>query len=312
MGGTMPMPQRPLTAVSVRTGGGAYLLDCGEGSQVPLRARGAGMGALRLIAITHLHGDHCLGLPGLLASLTLNGRQEPLTLVGPKGLEAFMGSVFHHLNWKMSFPQRFIELDAQADFGRKGPPPTAYEDKHISLRWLPLRHRIPCVGYRLQEHPRPGRFSVQAAQRLGLPPGPLYGQLQRGQAVQAPDGSNVDPSQVLGAPRPGRAVCLCTDTAACPNLYRLLDGADLAFVEGMFLQEHRELGVERMHLTAAEAGRIVARAGPRQAVLVHISPRYRQEQLPELEAEAQVSGAQVRMGASGERFSIPLVEEEAS
>jgi ribonuclease Z len=305
-GGMMPMPGRPLTAVAVRTGGAVYLLDCGEGTQVPYKAQHVGMRALRLVALTHLHADHCLGLPGVLMLRSQMEEASPLTIVGPQGIERFTRNVIRDLACRITFRLDFVELDPRESPDKKDPLPVAHADDLVTLRWLPLRHSVFCVGYRLEEHLRPGKFSVEAAQRLDIPPGPLFGRLQSGEAVTLPDGRTIAPDEVLGPPRSGRHMAFCTDTSPCKNLYRVLQDVDLAFLEGMFLPEHAEEAALKRHLAVADAARIAGRAGARQTVLVHLSPRYDNRQARQVDEVAKAAAPGVRRGRDGERFAIKL------
>jgi ribonuclease Z len=302
----MPMPGRFLTAVAVRTAGAVYLLDCGEGTQIPYKSQHIGVRALRLVAITHLHADHCLGLPGLLMLRAQVDDPAALTIVGPTGCRQFVRNVIHDLGCYIDFQLDFIEIDcADPDQRRKGPPPVVYQDELVKLRWLPLRHSVPCVGYRLEEHERPGKLDVRAAARLGLSPGPLLGRLQAGEPVTAPDGTQVEPQQVLGPSRPGRHLAFCTDTRPCRNLYRMLDQVDLAFLEGMFLPAEAAEAEHKLHLTVADAARIAGRAGALQTLLVHLSPRYDDRQAEQVDEIAARICTSVRRGHDGERIHVP-------
>ena len=305
-GGMMPMPGRPLTSVAVRTGGAVYLLDCGEGTQVPYKALHVGMRSLRMVAITHLHADHTLGLPGLLMLRSQMDDPEPLTLVGPRGLERFTRHVIRDLACRITFPIRYREIDPRLRPEPKGPLPEIYADDLVRLRYHPMHHSVFCVGYRLEEHDRPGRFDLARAQALGLPPGPLYGRLQNGETVTGPDGRTITPKQVLGPSRRGRRVAFCTDTAPCRGLYRVMNEVDLAFVEGMFLPEHEEEAKQKKHLLVSDAARISARAGARQTLLVHLSPRYDKAQAAEVSRLAAQINPTARRGQDGERVTVPL------
>ncbi len=308
-GGMMPMPGRPLTSVAVRTGGSVYLLDCGEGTQVPYKAQHVGMRALRMVALTHLHADHCLGLPGVLMLRSQMEEASPLTIVGPVGIERFTRNVIRDLACRITFRLDFVELDprdSSAEPDKKSPLPTAYIDDLVTLHWLPLRHSVFCVGYRLEEHQRPGKFSIDAAQKLDIRPGPLFGRLQAGETVTLPDGRTIEPAQVCGPPRSGRHMAFCTDTAPCPNLYRVLSKVDLAFLEGMFLPEHAAEAVQKKHLAVSDSARIAERSGARETILVHLSPRYDNRQARQVDEVAGAVAPNVRRGRNGERFEIKL------
>lgn len=305
-GGMMPMPGRPLTAVAVRTGGAVYLLDCGEGTQVPYKSQHVGMRALRMVALTHLHADHCLGLPGVLMLRSQMEEASPLTIVGPPGIERFTRDVIRDLACRITFRLDFVELDPRVSPDKNEPLPVAYEDDLVTLRWLPLRHSVFCVGYRVEEHRRPGKFSVEKAQELEIPPGPLFGRLQSGETVTLPDGRTILPARVIGPSRAGRHMAFCTDTAPCKNLYRVLSDVDLAFLEGMFLPEHADEAAAKKHLAVADSARIADRSGARETILVHLSPRYDNRLARQVDEVARKIAPNVRRGRDGERFEVKL------
>ncbi len=294
----MPMPMRRLTSVGLRTGqGSVYLFDCGEGTQIPYKELHLGLRALKLVAVTHLHADHCLGLPGLLMLRAQMPDPEPLTVLGPPGLKSFIHHVRRDLGMYINYE---IQIRQWTDNGS----PVAHEDDEVTIQWRPLNHSVFCLGYRLDEHTRPGRFDPAAAEELGVPCGPLWGKLQQGQAVETPTGDQVEPDQVLGEARRGRRVAFVTDTAPCDSMPLLMDGADLVLVEGMFHSEHADDARAKKHLTVEQACGAAAGAGAEQVVLVHLSPRYTNADIPRLVAEARQHHPRARVGRDGEMFKI--------
>ena len=302
-GGTMPMPRRRLTAVALRLGGGVYLFDCGEGTQVPYKELHIGQRGLRVCAITHLHADHCLGLPGMLMLRSQMPDPEPLTLLGPPGLARFVRNVRRDLALYINYEIRIEEWRGATDELE-----LAYQDEQLKLLWRPVEHSVFCLGYRIEEYQRPGRFDPQAADALGVPFGPLRGELQRGQPVVTPAGDKISPEQVLGPPRRGRQLAYVTDTALSPALPPLLAEADLAFLEGMFLAEHLQEGLEKKHLTAEQAATAAHQAAVKRLVLVHISPRYDAGEVERLQDEASHHHPAVRVARDKELFTVPLPE----
>ncbi|MCC6752163.1 MAG: ribonuclease Z [Deltaproteobacteria bacterium] len=298
-GGMMPMPKRRLTSVAVRTDGRVYLFDCGEGTQVPYKEAHLGFRPLKVVAVTHLHADHVLGLPGMLMLRSQMETPEELVLVGPPGLERFVKNVRHDLRMYINYPLRFLEWSERAG-------ELAYEDEQARLFWRPLDHSVFCLGYRLEEHGRPGKFDPEAAVRLGVPKGPLYRQLQLGEAVVTPSGATVQPEDVLGPPRRGRHVAFCTDTAITEALQPLLRETDLAFVEGMFLPEHEAEAAEKKHMTVAQSTQAAARAKVGRLVLVHLSPRYEPAELPRIDEEAAKHHPAAAAGREGQMIEVPL------
>ena len=297
-GGMMPMPYRFLTSLAVRREGRLYLFDAGEGCQINLKKAKLGIKPLRVLAVSHLHGDHCLGVPGLLMMRAQVPDPGPLTILGPPGIERFVEHLREILTFYIPYPISFCEWN-------EGSPEVAYKDEEVRIVWGPLKHTAPCLGYRLEEHPRPGKFNPAKAKELGVPPGPLWGKLQRGETIKLENGATISADQVLGPPRPGRKICYAVDTRPNKTLYRLCKDVDLAFLDGMFLPEHREEADSKGHMTVDDAARVAARAGARRAVLVHISPRYTEEDMPTFAEAAHQRFEQAEIGEDLRQFTVP-------
>ena len=296
--GMMPMPHRRLTSVAIRHEGRVFLLDCGEGSQVPYKEKHLGLRNLDLIATTHLHADHVLGLPGMLMLRAQMPDPGPLLLLGTRGLGRFVQHCRQDLGMHINYKIEVREWSHDAD-------PVAYESDLVRLTWTPLRHGVPCVGYRLEEKQRAGRFDPEAATRLGVPQGPLWGQLQAGHSVEV-ESNTVQPDQVLGPPRRGRCVAYATDTGLTSTLEPLLGGADLAFVESMFAPEEEQDAAEKMHLTVIQAATAAKNAGAARLVLVHISPRYEDRELRRLAKIAREHHPEAEVARDGNMYEIAL------
>lgn len=298
-GGMMPMPYRFLTSLVVRVSGTNYLFDAGEGTQIGYKIAKPGLRALKLIAISHLHADHCLGIPGLLMLRSQIESPDTLTIAGPPGIRRFVESVRDTLDFFLNFPLNFIEWTPDS-------PKLAYTDDLIELHWAPLDHSVFCLGYRLEEQPRPGKFHPEHAQNLDIPKGPLWGKLQSGESVQMAENVWIAPEQVLGPPRPGRCISFIVDTRPHPNILQLSQQVDIAFIEGMFNHKMAEEALKKKHLTVKEAAQLGLEAGARQTVLVHLSPRFRDVDREEILAEAQLINKKVQMGADQKHYSIVL------
>ncbi len=257
--GTMPLPGRWLASALIRWDGHLILFDCGEGTQISLRALGWGMGAIDLVLISHLHGDHVGGLAGLLQSLGHGGRATPVDVVGPPGLAETVRQlcvVAQHL----PFDVRCHELPGSASF--------AFGQLRCSAQ--PAQHSVPCLAYRF-DLPRQPRFQPERARGLNVPV-QQWSALQRGETVTVAE-RTVTPQQVLGPPRPGLAVGLVTDTRPTPALATFLRGVDLLLCEGMYGDSAQQPRAEqRGHMTFAEAAGLARDAGARQLVLSHFSP----------------------------------------
>ena len=261
--GSVPTAQRAPTSLLVRRGGERLLFDCGEGTQRQLLRSGIGLVELREIFLTHYHADHYLGLPGMLKTFSLRGRELPLTVHGPPGLvELFDGlkRIFGKLSYRLELEE--IRSGDTLDRGE------------YRLLAFSVRHGVPGVGYALVESPRPGRFDVEAARALGVPEGPLWGVLQDGEPVTLADGSTVGPDQVLGEPRAGRKVVIAGDTRPARSVLEMAIEADLLVHEATFAAEEKERAEETGHSTAADAAELARLAGVRMLALTHLSNRY--------------------------------------
>jgi ribonuclease Z len=268
-GGHLPLPERFLTSVAVRLEGASYLFDAGECTQVAFRRAKLTTKPFKVLAISHMHGDHCLGIVGLIMLRSQSLEPGPLAIIGPPGLQSYVSGVLSSVNHTPRFEILFREWEESSE--------TAWEDDSVLIRWLPLKHRIFCLGYRLEEHPRPGKFNAGEAEKLGVPPGPVRADLQKGRAVTLENGTVVMPSQVQGPLRPGRTFAYATDTSRCKNLYHLCNKADIVFIEGTFHPDESAEADRTGHMTVAEAARIAGRAGAKRTILVHLSPRYHGE-----------------------------------
>ena len=295
------MPYRALASVAVRLEGQIYLFDAGEGCQVNLKKTKLGIKPLRVLAVSHLHGDHCLGVPGLLMMRAQVTDPGPLTILGPPGIQRFVEGLREVLAFYVNYSISFCEWN-------EGIPEIAYQDEQVRILWGPLKHTTLCLGYRLEEHPRPGKFNPSKAKTLSIPSGPLWGMLQQGHTVKLANGMNVSPDQVLGPPRPGRKICYAVDTQPNKTLYRLCQNVDLAFLDGMFLPEHQEEADAKGHMTVDDAARVASRAGALRAVLIHISPRYTEEDMERFVEAARQRFERVEMGADLQSFTIPYRE----
>jgi ribonuclease Z len=261
--GSMPTARRGPSATLIRRGGEKLLVDCGEGTQRQLLRSDVGLVDLTEIFLTHFHADHFLGLPGMLKTFALRGRDVPLTLYGPRGLTELL-QVLGRVIGRLTFEVGIVELAADAVLPRDG-----YE-----LRTFPVRHGRDAIGYALVEEERPGRFDVETAAALGIPSGPERGLLQAGEAVTLADGRLVTPEQVLGAARAGRKVVLTGDTAPSDLVVEAALGADVLVHEATFCEDEADRAADTEHSTALEAARVARDAGVKLLALTHLSSRY--------------------------------------
>jgi ribonuclease Z len=261
--GATPTAQRAPAATLVRRGGDRLLFDCAEGTQRQLLRCDVGLLELREILLTHYHADHYLGLPGMLKTYSLRGRDLPLTIYGPRGLRELL-STLKRVFGRLTYELELVELE----------PGGALERGEYTLGTFAVNHGVSALGYRLVEHERPGRFDVSIADSLGVPDGPARGTLQRGSSVTLADGTVVTPEQVLGPVRSGRTLVLTGDTAPAASVVQAAQGADVLVHEATFLADERDRARETLHSTAGEAALVAREAGVRMLALTHLSTRY--------------------------------------
>lgn len=264
-GSGKPMPRRNVSSMALFREGELFLFDCGEATQLQLARSDLRPGTIRGIFLTHFHGDHVNGLPGLVGSLTLNRRSEPLTIIGPKGLKRWLACLYDLHILRPGFPMEVIEIQ------EAGP---VFEGDGFRIEAQELQHRVRTWGYALVEDERPGRFDVNRARELGVPPGPLYGRLQKGNAIELASGRLITPEDVLGPARPGLKIAYCTDTIPCEGSLQLGQNADILVHESTYPAGEEKLAHERGHSTSGDAARCAKEAGARRLILTHFSQKY--------------------------------------
>jgi ribonuclease Z len=260
-GGSVPTARRSTACVLLRVGGDRLLFDCGEGSQRQMQ-RSTGLVQVDDIYVTHLHADHYLGIPGLLKTYDLNGRERPLRVIGPPGLFDLFKSL-RRIFGRLSYEVDLIELE----------PGEAARHDGYEVRSFDVEHRMRAYGYALVEDSRPGRFDPDEAKRLGVAPGPDFKRLQNGEAVGGSAGP-VEPAQVMGEARTGRKVVISGDTAPCEMVGVAAHEAQLLIHDSSFADEEAERARETAHSTARQAAELATAAGVEMLALVHISSRY--------------------------------------
>jgi len=256
-GGSLPTPRRGLPAVLIRRGGDRILVDCGEGTQRQLISS-IGLLDLDEIFLTHFHADHWLGLPGLLKTFDMRGREAPLAVYGPPGLDELIRGIMRFAG-RTGFELRTVELE----------PGEVIERDGYRIAAIPVSHRTPAFGYVLFEDVRPGAFDPDAAVARGLQPGPEFGRVQRGETVRG-----VRPEDVMGPPRPGRKIAISGDTRPSEALRAAALGSDLLIHEATFAIEEAERAHETGHSTASQAAGIARDAEVEMLALTHFSIRY--------------------------------------
>ena len=286
--GSVPTARRGMPALLVRRGGDRLLFDCGEGAQRQL-VRSVGLPEIDDVFLTHFHADHWLGLPGMLKTFDLRGRERPLAVHGPRGLKDIL-TVIRRASGHVSYDLDLVELEPGAAVRREGYTVAAFG----------VEHRVPALGYALFEDQRPGEFDAAEAQRLGVEPGPSFGRLQRGESL---DG--IRPEQVVGPPRSGRKVVVSGDTAPSQALAAAAHEADVLVHEATFTEPERSRAAQTGHSTAAQAAAMARDAQVRLLALTHVSTRYGGREVRE---EARAIFARTEVPRDFDTIEVPYPE----
>jgi ribonuclease Z len=296
-GGSIPTPKRGLSAIAVRRKNELLLFDCGEGTQRQMIQAGVGFHRKAKVFVTHMHGDHVLGLPGLLQTMSLLGRKKTLEIYGPRGIEAFVDAMNQTVRFSLTFPVEVSEVEAGL----------VYEEKEYQVIAAQSNHIDNSLAYALVETPRPGRFNTQKAKEQKVPEGPLWSKLQCGASVTLPNGKKVEPEMVLGAPRPGRKIVYSGDTGQSEDVVKLAEKADLLIHEATFDDELMERAKEDGHSTPSLAAESAKKAGVKRLILTHISARYQDMNL--LLQQAKKTFANTEVAEDFLRLELPLSED---
>jgi ribonuclease Z len=296
--GAVPTTQRAPSAVLVNREGERFLFDCGEGTQRQMMRFGTGFDVSHIF-VTHLHGDHVLGIPGLVQSLDFNGRADPLAIHVPPRSRSHVENLVHAGGYRPDFPVRIHEVT---------PGSVAYDADAFDVRTVETDHRTRAMGYALVEDDRPGRFDRERAEELGVPVGPKFGRLHEGESVELDDGRVIDPEQVVGDPRPGRRLVYTGDTRPVDAVVDAAADADLLIHDATFADDEAERARRTGHSTAREAGQVAARAGADRLALTHISSRYAGG-WDRLEREADAAcDCDVFVASDGQTIDVPYPE----
>jgi ribonuclease Z len=295
---SIPTVDRNVAGLAVQREGETILFDCGEGTQRQMMRYGVGFG-FREIFFTHYHADHLLGVTGLLRTMGLQDRTMPVQLYGPKGAARVLGAAITLGIERNKFPVEILEIRPGDRLARDQYDIVVFETEH----------RADTVGYALVEHTRLGRFNPERARALGIPEGPLWGQLHKGQTVTLPDGRTVGPGELVGGPRSGRKLVYTGDTRPYLPVIEASRGADLLVHEATFGGDELERAHETGHSTASEAARVAVEAGARRLVLTHISSRYNRD-TSELLAEARAVFPDTVIARDGMMVEVPYQDTD--
>ncbi len=295
--GSVPTPERSLPAVLIQRKGEQLMFDCGEGVQRQMIKAKAGFHRKMKVFISHMHGDHVLGLPGLLQTMALLDRERKLDVYGPPGIKLFIESIRETVQFVLTFPVEIQEIEEAG---------VICDEEEYTVQAVWANHVIPSLAYTLVEKSRPGRFYPEKAKVLGVPEGPMWSRIQHGHKVKLPDGRVVKPEQVLGHPRPGRKIVYTGDTRPFKGFVKFADGADLLIHDATFDDDLAERAEEDGHSTSSQAAENAKKAKVKRLVLTHISARYGDTSL--LLEQAQKIFKNTQVAEDFMRIEIPLLD----
>jgi ribonuclease Z len=298
--GSVPTTRRNTSAVFVNRDGDRFLFDCGEGTQRQMMRYGTGF-AVDHLFVTHLHGDHVLGIPGLVQTWDFNDREAPLAIHAPHGTRSEIETLVAPTGNGPSFPVRIHQV---------GPGDVALERGDYEIRAVETTHRTKSVGYALVEDDRKGRFDREKAENeLGLPPGPKYSKLHEGKPVEH-DGRTIQPEEVVGPPRPGRRLVYTGDTRPTDSVVAAAEDADLLIHDAAFASDRRERAQKTAHSTAREAAGVATEAGAKRLALVHVSTRYAGDPSPIEDEASEAFDGEAFVPEDGDQLRVPFPDEE--
>jgi ribonuclease Z len=296
-GGAVPTTRRNTSSVFLRREGDRMLFDCGEGTQRQMMRFGTGF-AVSHVFVTHLHGDHVLGIPGLLQTMEFNERTDPLAIHVPSGTQPDVERLVGATGTRPDFPVRIHGVDGGD---------AALSADEYEVRAFETDHDARSVGYALVEDDRKGRFDRERAEELGVPVGPKFQRLHAGEPVELDDGTVVQPDQVVGDPRPGRTVAYTGDTRPTAATVEAAAGADLLVHDATFTSDDADRASRTAHSTAVQAAEIASRADARRLALVHVSSRYAGDPDPlEREAREVLDGDRAFVPDDGDELDVPF------
>lgn len=302
-GAGVPAKARNVTAIALQLleeRGTVWLFDCGEATQHQILKTAVKPRKIEKIFITHLHGDHIFGLPGLLSSRSFQGGVEKLTVYGPKGIDAYITTSLQVSGTHLKYPLEIIEIEEGIVF----------EDEQFTVTALSLDHGIYSVGYRIVEKDRPGSLLVDQLLQEGVKPGPLFKALKNGEMVRLDDGRVLNGKDYLGDPQKGRIITVLGDTRVCSNALILAESADFLVHEATFSAEETEMASAYFHSTTVQAAETAMKAGAKRLILTHISSRYTLEDSERLKEESKAIFANTIMAEDLMAIKIPLYVEE--
>lgn len=295
--GSVPTPERSLPAILIQREGAQLMFDCGEGVQRQMMKAKTGFHKKMKVFVSHMHGDHVLGLPGVLQTMALLDRERKLEIYGLSGIKRFIEAIKETVQFVLTFPVEIHEIEEAG---------VVCEEEEYAVEAVWANHVIPSLAYALVEKPRPGRFYPEKAEALGVPEGPLWSKLQHKHVVNLPDGRVIKPEQVVGPPRPGRKIVYTGDTRPFKGFVKFASGADLLIHDATLDDELAERAAEDGHSTSTQAAENAKKAKVKQLILTHVSARYDDTSI--LLEQAQKIFKNTRVAEDFMKIGIPLLE----
>lgn len=274
--GAMPTENRGLSCICLEREGEILMFDAGEGAQISFMKSGLGWNKKMKIFVTHMHGDHCIGLLGILQTMAMKNRTEPIEIYGPSGIDEFISANIKILNFGLTFPVLITVIDEG----------TVLESEKYNVYSCKANHSISAFSYLFKEKDKPGKFHLEEAKRLKIPEGRLWNDLQNGKIIHV-DGRTINPEQVLGDKRPGKKIGISGDTIPTEELKKFFSNCDYLVFDSTFLEEVKDKAAETFHSTARQAAVLAKNAGVKNLILTHFSARYKDE-IKSLEEAKQV------------------------
>ena len=273
-GGSWPTVKRNVSSIAIKRGSEILLFDCGEGTQRQIQKSNASYMQISKIFITHFHGDHFLGLPGLIQTMQLNDRKKPLSIYGPKGITQLIKNILNLGYFSPEYEINAIELKEkdQLDF------------KEYIINIIKVEHGVPTLGFSIEEKLRPGKFNKKKAIKIGIPEGPLFSKIQKGESIKLENGKIIKPQQILGPPRKGRKIVISGDTTPTKKMIDFAKFADILIHDSTFDSKLKDTANDYGHSTSYQSAEIAKNAKVDRLYLTHISPRYLDTKILEKDA----------------------------
>lgn len=302
-GAGVPAKHRNVSAIALKLLdeiNAVWLFDCGEGTQMQILHTTIRPRKIEKIFITHLHGDHIFGLPGLVSSRSFQNGDEPLEIYGPVGIEEFVRTSLKLSKTRLGYPLKFIEIKQ---------PGILYQDSQFTVSCELLDHGVESYGYRVVETDHQGELQVDRLIALGIKPGPVFGRLKNGETIVLEDGTRIDGREYIGQTKKGRIVTILGDTRYCENAIKLAENADILIHESTFRKDEDKMARAYFHSTTHQAATIAKKANAKRLILTHISARYLGKEISEIRDEAKEIFDEVRVAKDFDCYEIPLPKE---